>query len=179
MNLEMLNFKRNGKGLKLITMIDGIISIEDEVTGEIVEHYFIEKYSMKEIERKLRGLGFLEVRRKMEVLIPLKIDSKISLNKIYAGIHWSIRKRDKDYIRVLVRNCLSLPIVTFEKPVKLTVEYNSKLDVSNHGYILKMIEDALVSNKVIINDTKKYVREITQRHQDKYEGVIINLEEIE
>ncbi len=115
----------------------------------------------------------------MEIRIPLKIDSKISLNKIYAGIHWSARKRDKDYIRLLTRSCLSLPVKTFDKPVRLIVEYNSKLDVSNHGYILKMIEDALVSNKVLVNDTKKYVKEITQRHQEVYAGVIVRLEEVE
>lgn len=32
--------------------------------------------------------------------IPLEIDSKKwSLNKIYAGVHWSVRAKDKEYIR--------------------------------------------------------------------------------
>lgn len=44
--------------------------------------------------------------------IPLKITSKDwGLNKIYSGVHWNIRSKDKEYIATLVRS-----IVGIKKP---------------------------------------------------------------
>jgi len=74
--------------------------------------------------------------------IPLEIDSKKwSLNKIYAGVHWSVRAKDKEYIRQLVRSVTGIR-KPFEKPVLIKMAFNSGLDVSNHGYLFKLIESA-------------------------------------
>ena len=41
--------------------------------------------------------------------IPLEITSKDwGLNKIYSGIHWNIRSKDKDYIATLVRSIVGI-----------------------------------------------------------------------
>ena len=110
--------------------------------------------------------------------IPLEIDSKKwSLNKIYAGVHWSVRAKDKEYIRQLVRSVTGMR-KPFEKPVLIKMAFNSGLDVSNHGYLFKMIEDALVKCKVIYNDEDKYVKSITMEKQNAFKGVIVEVEEI-
>lgn len=47
--------------------------------------------------------------------IPLEIDGKNwSLNKIYAGVHWTVRRKDKNNIRLLVRS-----IIGMKKPLKI------------------------------------------------------------
>lgn len=110
--------------------------------------------------------------------IPLEIDSKKwSLNKIYAGIHWNIRSKDKDYITTLVRSIIGIK-KTFERPVSIKMSFNSGLDVSNHAYLFKMIEDALVKCKVINDDTDKYVKSITLEKQKEFKGVIVEVEEL-
>ena len=76
--------------------------------------------------------------------IPINIDKKhLSLNKIYAGVHWSVRAKDKEYIRQLVRSVTGIR-KPYEKPVLIKMAFNSGLDVSNHGYLFKLIEDSLV-----------------------------------
>ena len=41
--------------------------------------------------------------------IPLEIDGKNwSLNKIYAGVHWTVRRKDKNNIRLLVRSIIGM-----------------------------------------------------------------------
>ena len=110
--------------------------------------------------------------------IPLEIDSKKwSLNKIYAGVHWSVRAKDKEYIRQLVRSVTGIR-KPFEQPVLIKVAFNSGLDVSNHAYLFKMIEDALVKCKLINDDTDKYVKSITMEKQKEFKGVIVEVEEI-
>ena len=110
--------------------------------------------------------------------ILLEIDSKKwSLNKIYGGVHWNIRSKDKDYITTLVRSVVGIK-KAFERPVSIKMSFNSGLDVSNHAYLFKMIEDALVKCKVINDDKDKYVKSITMEKQKKFKGVIVEVEEL-
>ena len=110
--------------------------------------------------------------------IPLEIDSKKwSLNKIYSGVHWNIRSKDKEYITTLVRSIVGIK-KPFENPVSIKMYFNSGLDVSNHAYLFKMIEDALVKCELINDDTDKYVKSITMEKQNAFKGVIVEVEEI-
>lgn len=111
--------------------------------------------------------------------IPLEIDSKKwSLNKIYAGVHWSVRAKDKEYIIQLVRSVTGIR-KPFEKPVLIKMAFNSGLDVSNHGYLFKLIEDSLVKCGVIQNDSYKYVKCNIMTLQKAFKGVIVEVEEVE
>lgn len=106
--------------------------------------------------------------------IPLEIDSKKwSLNKIYAGVHWSVRAKDKEYIRQLVRSVTGIR-KPFEKPVLIKMAFNSGLDV----YLFKLIEDGLVKCGVIQNDSYKYVKFNIMTLQKAFKGVIVEVEEI-
>ena len=110
--------------------------------------------------------------------IPLKITSKDwGLNKIYSGVHWNIRSKDKDYIATLVRSIIGMK-KPFKNPVSIKMAFNSGLDVSNHGYIFKLIEDALVKCGVIQNDSYKYVQCNIMTIQKSFKGVIVEVEEI-
>ena len=110
--------------------------------------------------------------------IPINIDKKhLSLNKIYAGVHWAKRKKDKDEIWLLVRSVVGIQ-KPLEKPVKIKMSFNSDLDVSNHGYLFKLIEDGLVKCGVIQNDSYKYVQCNIMTLQKAFRGVIVEVEEI-
>ena len=110
--------------------------------------------------------------------IPLEITSKDwGLNKIYSGVHWNIRSKDKEYIATLVRSIVGIK-KPFQNPVSIKMYFNSGLDVSNHAYLFKMIEDALVKCKLINDDTDKYVKSITMEKQNSFKGVIVEVEEI-
>ena len=82
---------------------------------------------------------------------------KISLNKWYAGSHWSKRKKIKDTYKMLVRSQCK-DIFFGEKYKVLYVFHFSKnpLDASNCVAMVKMIEDTLFPN-----DGYKVVTEIT------------------
>ena len=64
-----------------------------------------------------------------------------------------------------------------QKPVALTFRYNSRLDLSNHSYLAKMIEDAL-KGVVIEDDSRRYVRGFYQEFWEG-EGVQVEVEEID
>nr|DAN32590.1 MAG TPA: hypothetical protein [Caudoviricetes sp.] len=66
----------------------------------------------------------------------------------------------------------------FEKPVLIKMAFNSGLDVSNHGYLFKLIEDSLVKCGVIQNDSYKYVKCNIMALQKAFKGVIVEVEEI-
>lgn len=91
------------------------------------------------------------------------LPEKISLNKIYSGIPFRERSQHKDeyYFAVLASN---IPRYHGAYPVRMRYHFRvpgTKLDISNHAYMLKMVEDALVHAKIIEEDDQRYVREIT------------------
>ncbi len=84
------------------------------------------------------------------------------MNAYYAGKHWSIRKRDADFWHQLVRSCLDGQEVRrtpFKKPVIISFWFNDRLDCSNHGVMIKMIEDGM-KGRLIQDDSRKYVKGI-------------------
>lgn len=96
---------------------------------------------------------------KFTVILP----EKVSLNKIYSGIHFRERMRHKeDYAWAVKESGVGKWCGTF--PVAMHYHFRvkgSRLDVSNHAYMLKMTEDALVYNETLPGDDPKYVGRIT------------------
>lgn len=112
--------------------------------------------------------------------VPLKITSALSLNKIYSGIFWAKRKKQKDDIKALVKIALrGKKEIKFKNPVEIEMQFNSRLDVSNHAYIFKMIEDAIKERGIIEDDTDKYVKKCVMKKQDVFDGVIVCVREYE
>lgn len=88
-------------------------------------------------------------------------NKQYGMNAIYAGKHWSQRKEDaKDWHLLTwaaLRKAHLIPGKPLDKPVVITYLFNDSLDSTNHGYMVKMIEDALIG-RVIKGDSRKYVR---------------------
>lgn len=93
----------------------------------------------------------------------IPIPEKVSLNKIYAGVHFRERQGHKDqyFYAVLAHKP---PVYTGTYPVHAHYHFRlhgSRLDISNHAYMLKMTEDALVAAGILPGDEQKYVGQIT------------------
>lgn len=97
----------------------------------------------------------------MNFTIP--IPDKVSLNRIYAGVHFRTRSAHKEQYHLAV-------LAGKPKPYKGTFPvhchyhfrlHGTRLDISNHAYMLKMVEDGLVAVGIIPGDEPKYVASIT------------------
>ena len=67
----------------------------------------------------------------------------------------------------------------FQKPILLGMSFKSNLDVSNHSYIFKVIEDCIVNAKIIPDDSEKYVKATyMEKHTDGDAAVIVKISEI-
>lgn len=80
----------------------------------------------------------------MEKIILRKL-TKISLNKWYAGVHWSERNRIKNEYKIIIKSQYKN---VFPKNKKYFVEYdfffkNKPLDASNCVAMVKLIEDII------------------------------------
>lgn len=95
--------------------------------------------------------------------IPVRMDSGMSLNKIYGGKHWSERKRDAEQVHSLIKLILNAIGKTevFPCPVHICIEYNCRLDIDNCGYMSKLIIDGM-KGLPIKNDSPKYVQGLSQ-----------------
>ena len=121
----------------------------------------------------------VEIGNKIELILPLKVSSKLSLNSVYSSNHWTIRKRQAEDIHTLVKlELLSkrIPRKIFENPIRINFYWNSMLDLDNHGYLTKLIIDGL-KGYLIHDDTKKHIQEI---HHSYWlgKGVKIEISEI-
>lgn len=112
-------------------------------------------------------------------IVPLKVNSEYGLNKIYAGVHWAKRNKTAEEIHDLVQMSMMaqrVPRKLFNKPVVIRINYNSNLDIDNHGYLTKMIVDGLKSY-LIKDDKRKYVDEVRQKfHEGK--DILIEIWEV-
>lgn len=87
-----------------------------------------------------------------------------SLNKIWAGVHWSKRKKIADEahqaVLVAIRN-----VVPFTGPVTLAyfpfIGKGKRYDLTNYAVTIKGIEDGLVGYKIIESDSFKVVQRVT------------------
>lgn len=108
------------------------------------------------------------------------MSSRLSLNGIYGGSHWSKRKMQANEIHEMVKLTLLTQKVEnspFKEPVNIIFNWNSRLDLDNHGYLAKLIIDGL-KGSLIHDDTKKYIHSITHEYWHG-KGVKVRIQEVE
>lgn len=92
----------------------------------------------------------------MNITIPLP--EKVSTNQIYAGMHWSKRKKLSDlYHQSLIEHRQKK---VEEYPVEITYIFNFKskpLDTTNCTFMVKMLEDGLIAHGILKDDTPDHV----------------------
>jgi len=97
----------------------------------------------------------------------IELPEKVSLNVMYAGVHWRRRKdlADGFHFAVLAaaRKSKIEKIPKAEYPVHMEYIFfvDGKLDVSNTGAMTKLVEDGLVRAGILEADDRKFVRKIT------------------
>lgn len=113
-----------------------------------------------------------------------------SLNSIYAGVHWSKRKKDVKHAHLMTKMaCRKMEergaLEKIDGPVRLV--FRPVLgrgvrarDCSNYAYSAKMIEDGFVRAGVLNDDSIKYVKsfEILEPVRDKElgSGMLVTIE---
>ncbi len=99
----------------------------------------------------------------------------ISTNLYYSGIHWSVRNKIKDaWHNTVIESIKESNIKQCPYPISITFYWNTRYDLDNNGIMRKMIIDSLVLSGIIIDDTKKYIKRITEElTEEKLIRVII------
>lgn len=95
--------------------------------------------------------------------LSLRPTSAWGMNKIYAGTHWNERKQQAEAVHLLVRTAIRRQVKEgpFTRPVRVTIRYNSRLDIDNHGYLTKLIIDGM-KGILIADDDRRHVCEVVQ-----------------
>lgn len=100
------------------------------------------------------------------------------LNRYWAGVHWSVRKKNADAMHDTVAAVLSSAKIkreTFAKPVKVTFWHDDRLDIDNHAVIEKLIVDSL-RGWLLENDDKRFYRKkVSCFHTEDYIRVRIEV----
>ena len=118
--------------------------------------------------------------------IELILPKPPSLNMIYAGKHWTYRKKKKDEYKIICQEALSHHDKFVCEGIKMDISYNSRMDIDNGILVSKFLADTLVSEGIIPDDNKNYYTEVKIAYdgelpKDTYRGVLIckNLEYVE
>lgn len=110
---------------------------------------------------------------------------KVSLNTLYACTNYRIRSRHKNMYRHIIKPQLDKlnisPISSELYPINCEYLFSTsgrRLDTSNYCYMVKLLEDTLVSCNILLDDSPRYVGSIlvaSQKSDDKTDTVTINL----
>tara|TARA_R100000482_G_scaffold34623_1_gene11323 strand:+ start:10003 stop:10356 length:354 start_codon:yes stop_codon:yes gene_type:complete len=85
----------------------------------------------------------------------------ISLNTLYAGKHWTYRKKVKDAYKKIVEAALADYDHYRAKSCTIYIRYNTRADVDNNVLVSKFVADTLVANGWIADDSPKYYNKLT------------------
>ena len=91
----------------------------------------------------------------------LKLPKTISLNSLYAGKHWTFRKKKKDEYKKIVEKELENYDHYRAESMSICIRYNTRQDLDNVILVSKFTADTLVANEWIPDDTPKYYRKLT------------------
>lgn len=98
------------------------------------------------------------------VEVELELPKPPSLNKIYAGKHWAVRKKYKDdYKRECQKQLEKLDDFICDR-IQFFITYNSRLDIDNGILVSKFLADTLVSEGIIPDDNPKYYDRVTLKY---------------
>lgn len=92
-----------------------------------------------------------------------------SMNVIWAGKHWSLRKRIADEAHWAV-HAVARDLVMFAAPVRLEFTPKHKgrpYDPSNYAVTVKAIEDGLVMSGILPGDTGDKIKSVTIHAPEK------------
>ena len=92
--------------------------------------------------------------------IILKLPNTISLNSLYAGKHWTFRKKTKDEYKKIIEAELSNYDKCFFDTFEITIKYNYNQDIDNVILVSKFLSDTLVANEWVIDDNPKYYKKL-------------------
>lgn len=114
----------------------------------------------------------------VEFIVPIRCEKNYGMNSLYAGKHWSKRKREAEYIKAVVWYAMKMSKVeqrVMERPVDIRLSYNDRMDCDNHGYMTKMVIDGM-RGYLLRDDTRRDVRSVTQDFWDG-DGVRVQVKE--
>jgi hypothetical protein len=93
--------------------------------------------------------------------VELVLPKPPSLNKIYAGKHWAVRKKYKDdYKKECQKELAKLDSFRCDS-FRLLITYNSRMDIDNGILVSKFLADTLVSEGIVADDSPKYYDKVT------------------
>jgi hypothetical protein len=96
-----------------------------------------------------------------ELTLSLTLPKTISLNALYAGKHWTFRKKTKDEYKKIVEAELARYDHHFAESMSIHIRYNTRADVDNLVLVSKFTADTLVANGWITDDSPKYYHRLT------------------
>lgn len=112
-----------------------------------------------------------------------------STNSIYAGMHWTKRKKQADDAHSAIAHLVKLSKESpFERPVQISMTPSlgkgcRSRDVSNYSYAAKLIEDGLVGAGLLAGDEADKVRRWTLNapvvDRDSPSGFFVEISELE
>jgi hypothetical protein len=95
---------------------------------------------------------------KNDTILELKLPKTISLNSLYAGKHWTFRKKTKDEYKKIIEAELD----NFDKcrfdTFKIVIKYHYNQDIDNVVLVSKFVSDTLVANDWVNDDNPKHYK---------------------
>ncbi len=118
------------------------------------------------------------------MIFEITIPEKVSLNKIYAGMHWRKRQELADLYHGEVLE-LKGKLKVKNYPVEILYDWHftkNPLDTLNCAFMSKMIEDGLVKVGVLEEDSTLFVRrsilESQKSDRYKHDTVVITISSV-
>ena len=96
-----------------------------------------------------------------ELTLHLTLPKTVSLNTLYAGKHWTFRKKKKDEYKKIIEKELARYDHHIAKGMSIFIRYNARTDVDNNVLVSKFVADTLVANEWIADDSPKHYNKLT------------------
>lgn len=97
-----------------------------------------------------------------EFRIPLRLNYEYSMNKLANEYDKYGKKKNLELATYAAMWSKKIPRTPLKVPAKITLEYNDRLDIDNHGCVAKYVIDGIKKYGLLIDDSRKYLKALYQ-----------------
>lgn len=109
-----------------------------------------------------------------EFRIPLKLNYEYSMNQLSDKYDKHGKKKSIEDLTFATMWAQGLPREPLDTPAKITIEYNDRLDIDNHGFVAKSIVDGIRKYGLLKDDNKKHLQGLYQEFGES-DGVQVTI----
>ncbi|HNX82181.1 MAG TPA: hypothetical protein PKL77_08565 [Candidatus Omnitrophota bacterium] len=106
--------------------------------------------------------------------IPVRLNYEYSMNQLSDKYDKYGKKKNLELATYAAMWSNKIPRKPLLSPAKITIAYNDKLDIDNHGFVAKSVIDGIKKYGLLVDDNRGHLKALHQEF-DENDGITVTI----